>query len=180
VAVAVRERSGTWSAPWSLSAAGAAWSPALAADAQGGLWCTWDSWDGGRYRILVAHKAEQGEWSEPLLLSATDRPWLDLAPDVAAADGRAWVVWNRSAPWGRVNHRFNHVRSLHAAEVALGADALRPVVHRDLPAEVEQRRLPHLVARGASRRQQPVHGGDAAHRPAPAASPPPRPVLARS
>ena len=84
VAVAVRERPGTWSAPWPLSSAGAAWAPALAADAQGGLWCAWDSWDGGRYRISVSHKAEQGDWSAPLEVSATDRPWLDLAPDVAA------------------------------------------------------------------------------------------------
>jgi hypothetical protein len=32
------------------------------------------------------------------------------------------VVWNRSAPWGNQNHRFNHVRSLHAAQVIPAAN----------------------------------------------------------
>lgn len=122
VVVAVRGRGGEWSDPKVLSTAGAsAWAPAMAADEDGGVWCAWDAWDGSAYRIFAARRTETGGWSEPAQVSGAERRGLDLAPDVVAADGRAWVVWNRSAPWGHVNHRFNHVRSLHAADVTVGA-----------------------------------------------------------
>jgi hypothetical protein len=130
VVVACREPSGAWSPPEALSPEGtSSWAPAVATDETGAVWCAWDAWDGARYRVVLARRAESAGWSAPVEVSGNERRWLDLAPDVAAAGGRAWVVWNRSAPWGQVNHRFNHVRSLHAAEVTVGADgalAVRP------------------------------------------------------
>ena len=87
---------------WPLSRAGAAWAPALAADqrrAGSGAHGTPGTAGGTGSRSPT--RREQGDWSAPLEVSATDRPWLDLAPDVAArGTGGRWVVWNRSAPWG--------------------------------------------------------------------------------
>ena len=122
VHVAVRSKAGAWSTPQAISQpAASAWAPALAAGGDGSLWCAWDAWDGGAYHVYLSRRTEKDGWGGPVQVSGTERRWLDLAPDVAAADGRAWVVWNRSAPWGSVNHRFNHVRSLHAAQITVAA-----------------------------------------------------------
>ena len=118
ILVSRRSAAGEWSSPEAVSQSGvSAWAPALAADSAGGVWCAWDAWDGSTYHVYLDRAPAGGAWSAPLLLSGASRRGLNLAPDVAAMDGRAWVVWNRSSPWGTLNHRFNHERSLHATVV---------------------------------------------------------------
>ena len=127
--VVAAERDGRgWSAPAPISPEGQpAWAPSLAAGPDGTLWCAWDGWDGAAYQIYAACAPQGHSWSAPVQVSqparGNYRKHLHLAPDVAAAGGRAWVVWSRSAGWGEVNHRFNHTRSLHAAVLTLGDGA---------------------------------------------------------
>ena len=108
----------SWSKPTSLSPAGqSAWSPSLSADPDGALWCTWAAWDGTAYQVFVCHAPAGATWGEPALVSPAPTGSFHLTPAIAAADGRAWVAWSRTTSWGDLNHRFNHVRSLHAAIV---------------------------------------------------------------
>jgi len=137
----------TWSPPRAVSAEGrAAWAPALAAAPDGTVWCAWDAWDGAAYQVYVAHTMSDGEWKAATQVSGASRSgyggYYHLAPDVVAEDGRAWVVWNRSARWGEVNHRFNHHRSLHAALVTWSGESLRIEPAPGRPVMGEPGRLP--------------------------------------
>ena len=111
-----------WSEPTSLSPAGqSAWSPTLATGPDGALWCAWAAWDGTAYQVVVCHVPAGGAWGEPALVSPAPTGSFHLTPAVAVDDGCAWVVWSRTTRWGELNHRFNHIRSLHAATVTAGA-----------------------------------------------------------
>ncbi len=112
----------SWSAPTTLSPAGqSSWSPTLAAGPDGGLWCAWAAWDGTTYQVFVCHAPPGATWSAPVPVSPAPAGSFHLTPALAAADGRAWVVWSRTTRWGELNHRFNHLRSLHAAIVTADA-----------------------------------------------------------
>lgn len=111
-----------WSKPTTLSPAGqSAWSPALVADPDGALWCAWTAWDGTAYQVFVCHAPAGATWGEPALVPPAPTGSFHLTPAITATDGHAWVVWSRTTRWGQLNHRFNHIRSLHAAVVTPGA-----------------------------------------------------------
>ncbi len=108
----------TWSQPTPLSpAAQSAWSPTLSAAPDGGLWCAWAAWDGTTYQICVCHAPPGEPWGVPVPVAPTPAGAFHLTPTIAAAAEHAWVVWRRTTRWGELNHRFNHIRSLHAAIV---------------------------------------------------------------
>ncbi|MDE2993918.1 MAG: hypothetical protein OXU67_08560, partial [Chloroflexota bacterium] len=108
----------SWSTPTSLSPAEqSAWSPSLSAAPDGALWCTWAAWDGTAYQVFVCHAPAGATWGEPALVLPAPTGSFHLTPAIAVAGGRAWVVWSRTTRWGQLNHRFNHLRSLHAAIV---------------------------------------------------------------
>ncbi len=112
----------SWSKPTSLSPAGqSAWSPTLATGPDGALWCAWAAWDGTAYQVFVCHATAGATWGEPALVSPAPTGSFHLTPAITATDGHAWVVWSRTTRWGQLNHRFNHIRSLHAAVVTPGA-----------------------------------------------------------
>jgi hypothetical protein len=152
--VVARRSGGGWSRPQAVSVEGqSAWAPALTTGPDGTVWCAWDGWDGGAYQVYVsslaparaAPSAPAGGWAPPARVSGPSRSgygaFYHLAPDVAADEGSAWIVWNRSARWGEVNHRFNHHRSLHAARVTLpgrdgGAARVEPVAGRPVLGEI--------------------------------------------
>jgi hypothetical protein len=71
--------------------------------------------DGGAYRVRLRAASPTGEWGDTADVSPPDHNHYHFSPDVAAAGGRAWIVWNGSSRWGLLNHRFNHMRTLHAA-----------------------------------------------------------------
>ena len=67
--------------------------------------------------------------------------YLNLAPDIAASAGRAWVVWARTTPWGEINYRFNHIKSLHARVLTVARDgnlSVEPVPGRPVQGEPGQ------------------------------------------
>ena len=150
--VFARRTAGGWSTPRAVSAEGqSSWAPALTTGPDGTVWCAWDGWDGGAYQVYVSYLARAGAgsparaWAAPVRVSGPSRSgyggFYHLAPDVAADEGGAWIVWNRSARWGEVNHRFNHHRSLHAARVTLpggggGAVSVEPVAGRPVLGEI--------------------------------------------
>ena len=112
----------SWSEPIPLSPAGqSAWSPTLAAGPDGGLWCAWAAWDGTAYQVYVCHAPPGGTWGAPVPASPAPAGSFHLTPALAAAAGHAWVVWSRTTRWGELNHRFNHIRSIHAAVVTADA-----------------------------------------------------------
>ena len=116
---------GAWSSPLAISPTGqSAWAPAVAAGPDGGLWCAWDAWDGTTYQVFARYASPGGTWG-PVVQISEPHPairYLHLGPDLAAATERAWVVWARTTPWGQMNHRFNHIRSLHAALITASKD----------------------------------------------------------
>ena len=93
-----------------------AWAPAVASGPDGALWCTWDAWSGKTYQIFGRYAPPNGDWGPVSQVSVFDpnTRHLHFGPDLAASGDRSWLVWGRSAPWGEINHRFNHIRSLHA------------------------------------------------------------------
>ena len=119
---ATAEHPRSWSKPTPLSPVEqSAWSPTLSADPDGGLWCAWAAWDGTTYQVFVCHAPPGETWGEPIPVLPAPTGSFHLTPAIAAAAGRAWVVWSRTTRWGELNHRFNHIRSLHAAIVTPGA-----------------------------------------------------------
>ena len=116
---------GAWSSPAAISPGRqSAWAPAVAAGPDGALWCAWDAWDGTTYQVFARHAPPGGDWG-PVAQVSEPHPairYLNLAPDLAASTERAWLVWGRSTPWGEMNHRFNHIRSLHAGLVSAARD----------------------------------------------------------
>ncbi|MGH2367084.1 MAG: hypothetical protein ACRDI2_02710, partial [Chloroflexota bacterium] len=125
--------SAAWSTAEALSPDGQpAWAPSLAAGSDGRLWCAWDAWTGSAYQVYVASAPADGGWGAALQVSGVsgtngggaantaNARYFHLAPDIAAEGDRAWVVWSRTPRWGELNHRFNHLRSLHAAVVVAG------------------------------------------------------------
>ena len=112
----------SWSEPTPLSPVRqSAWSPTLSAAPGGGLWCAWAAWDGTTYQVFVCHAPPGAPWGAPVPASPVPAGSFHLTPAIAAAAGHAWVVWSRTTRWGELNHRFNHLRSLHAAVVTLDA-----------------------------------------------------------
>ena len=105
-----------WGAAATISPEGqSAWAPAVAAGPDGGMWCAWDAWDGTAYQVYARHAPHGDDWGDVVQLSTPDsHMYLNLGPDVVAEVGRAWVAWSQTTPWGVLNHRFNHFRSLHA------------------------------------------------------------------
>ncbi|MAE29015.1 MAG: hypothetical protein CMJ87_08585 [Planctomycetes bacterium] len=88
------------------------WSPAVAAAADGSVWCAWESWQGGGSHILLRRATEPGQWEESIAAS-TDMG-LDLEPSLAVdPEGLLWVAWSRSPQWGQVNHSLARARSVH-------------------------------------------------------------------
>ena len=146
---AVRRSGAKWSQPEAVSPeAQPAWAPALATAPDGTVWCAWDAWDGTAYQVYATCRRPGGAggWTTPVQVSrpgrGSYRKFLNMAPDLAAEDGRAWVVWNRSAGWGELNHRFNHLRSLHAAVLTLEAGAIDVQPAPGQPVLGERGRLP--------------------------------------
>ena len=134
----------SWSKPTSLFPAGqSAWTPSLSAAPDGALWCAWAAWDGTAYQVFVCHATAGATWGEPALVSPAPTGSFHLTPAITATDGHAWVVWSRTTRWGQLNHRFNHIRSLHAAVVtpdAAGDLSIAPAPGQ--PALGEPGRLP--------------------------------------
>ena len=114
-----------WDAPSAISQPGqSSWAPAISVAPDGGLWCAWDAWDGTAYQVYARYASPGGAWGEVVQVSGPDfgGRYLNFAPDVAAAEGVAWVVWARSTPWGEINHRLNQNRSLHARILSVARD----------------------------------------------------------
>jgi hypothetical protein len=131
---------GVWGAPAAISQPGhSAWAPTIASGPDGALWCTWDAWDGLAYQVYARHAPAGGAWGSAVQVSGPDaKGYLHFASDVAASVGMAWVVWSRSLPWGQINHRFNHNRSLHARVLTVANDGsllVTPPPGRDVHGE---------------------------------------------
>jgi hypothetical protein len=122
----------TWSPAVAVSPPGqSAWSPAVACGAGGQLWCAWDGWNGNAYAVYLRAASPDGAWQETVQVSPPGSNQFHIAPDVASGADTVWVVWSRSARWGETNHRFNHLRFLHAAEVT--TDATQGTLIRPAP-----------------------------------------------
>ncbi|MBI3971612.1 MAG: hypothetical protein HY332_10025 [Chloroflexi bacterium] len=129
-ATAAGQPAAGWSRPVAVSPAGQpAWAPALAAGPDGTVWCAWDGWDESVYAVYACYASPDGVWHPPVQVSRPTRGHFHIAPDVAAGAGYAWIVWNSTTRWGELNHRFNHIRGIHAAEVTVdeaGSVRFRP------------------------------------------------------
>ncbi len=69
----------------------------LATESDGGIWCAWDAYTKGNYRVMVRRYDPQGgAWSAPEAVPGAGR--LDAyAPDLAVdAKGRVWVAYARN------------------------------------------------------------------------------------
>ncbi len=85
-------RNGQWEGPVDVTPPGGdVYRPAVAVDAENGVWVVWSAKDRGRWD-LFARRRLGGEWATPIRL--TDSAGPDLFPTaVRAADGRVWVAW---------------------------------------------------------------------------------------
>lgn len=100
-----------------------AWSPALAASPGGGVWCAWDTYQDGSYRIMLSQASASGAWQPPQPISASNV--FDLAPSVAVdTAGRVWVAWSRADRWGLTSHRLGHQRAVHVRVIEAGTGAV--------------------------------------------------------
>ena len=135
---------GAWGSPMAMSPDGqSAWAPSIVSGPDGGLWCTWDAWDGAAYQVFARYAPPGGDWGPVVRVSVPDLGlrYLNLAPDIAASAGRAWVVWARTTPWGEINYRFNHIKSLHARVLTVARDgnlSVEPVPGRPVQGEPGQ------------------------------------------
>ena len=95
------------------------WSPSIADDGVGGLWCAWDGWDGFQYQIYARHAPSGSNWGPVKQISDSDRSdnvtphltngYLHFGASVVANSDEAWITWSRSTEWGIINHRLNHM-----------------------------------------------------------------------
>ena len=100
-----------------LSAHGdSAWAPSISVDSRDNTWCAWDQWDGIQYHIFARYLPAAGEWGPAKQVSDMDKQngYLNFGVDIVSDSEKAWVVWSRSTEWGVINHRLNHMRSLHS------------------------------------------------------------------
>ncbi len=135
---------GTWGPPDAISPQGqSAWAPAIASGPDGGLWCAWDGWDGMEYQVYACYAPPGGEWGQVVQVSVPEPRlgYLNFGPDIAASTQKAWVVWSRTTPWGQINYRFNHIKSLHARVLTVEGDGsllVQPVPGRPVQGELGQ------------------------------------------
>ena len=101
VQASTRPAGKTWSAPVTLSAAGAeVWDPQVAVGPQDRAIAVWRRWNGTTYEVQVSSRSStKAPWSAPVTVSAageeTSDPQVSVGPQ-----GRAVVVWTRTTTAG--------------------------------------------------------------------------------
>ena len=92
------------------------WAPSISVDPDGGIWCAWDAWNGVAYQIFGRYCSTDGIWGPSVQISGPDLSmrYLNFGADIITQSGKAHITWSRTTEWGTMNHRFNHIRTIHA------------------------------------------------------------------